>query len=244
MFEQAVLPSRPAGGRYWSVAAGFTAELFAVALLLLAPLIWTDFLPRMQALTWISLPSPPPPIVKEPPPAHVQPAHTQIIGRTLLQPITIPSTPLTIEDPPPAEKNAAVESGVRGAPANAFLNLLDLVRPAPPEHHVAQPAVSQPVKSAPAEPRRISALHPARLVHRVEPIYPALARAARISGTVELTGVIATDGRIRELRVMTGHPFLAQAALDAVRQWIYEPTVLNGEPVEVTAPITVRFNLN
>jgi protein TonB len=61
---------------------------------------------------------------------------------------------------------------------------------------------------------------------------------------VELTGVIATDGRIRELRVVSGNPFLAQAALDAVRQWIYEPTGLNGEPVEVVAPITVYFHLN
>jgi periplasmic protein TonB len=100
------------------------------------------------------------------------------------------------------------------------------------------------VKSTPAQPRRISVVHPARLLHRVEPIYPPMARTARISGTVELTGVIATDGRIRELRVSSGHPFLAQAALEAVRQWVYEPTVLNGEPVEVIAPITVHFRLN
>ena len=78
----------------------------------------------------------------------------------------------------------------------------------------------------------------------MEPVYPPLARAARISGAVELTGVIATDGRIRELRVVSGHPLLAKAALEAVRQWVYEPTVLNGEPVEVIAPITVHFQLN
>jgi hypothetical protein len=71
MFEQAVLPSRPNVGRYWTAAAGLTGELLALALLFLAPLIWTDFLPRVQALTWISLPSPPPP-VKEPP-AHASP---------------------------------------------------------------------------------------------------------------------------------------------------------------------------
>ena len=242
MFEQAVLPSR--GGRYWTVAAGFTGELVAVGLLLLAPLIWTDFLPHVQALTWISLPAPPP-IVKEPPPAHVQPTHTQIIGRTLVLPVTIPSTPLTIEDPPAPELSAAVDAGVSNAPAGALQRLFDpAVRIAPPERRVAPPAVTQPAKSPPAEPRRISALHPARLLHRVEPVYPALARAARISGTVELTGVIATDGRIRELRVVSGHPFLAQAALDAVRQWIYEPTVLNGESVEVAAPIRVQFILN
>ena len=59
MFEQAVLPSRPAGGRYWTVAAGFSGELLAMGFVLLAPLIWTDFLPRARALTWISLPAPP-----------------------------------------------------------------------------------------------------------------------------------------------------------------------------------------
>jgi protein TonB len=84
----------------------------------------------------------------------------------------------------------------------------------------------------------------ARLLHRVEPVYPPLARQTRISGTVELTGVVGTNGRIRELRVVSGHPFLAAAALEAVRQWVYEPTLLNGEAVEVIAPITVNFRLN
>lgn len=84
----------------------------------------------------------------------------------------------------------------------------------------------------------------ARLVHRVDPVYPAIARQARISGAVELTGVIGVDGHIRELRVVKGHPFLASAALEAVRQWVYEPTLLNGETVEVIAPITVNFLLN
>lgn len=247
MFEQAVLPSRPAGGRYWTVAAGFTGELLVVGLVLLAPLIWTDFLPRARALNWITLPSPPPPILKETPPARVvHPAQPwQSDGRALSQPLTIPATPLTIDDPPGAEPGAVANDGVRNTMASAMLSLFDsVVRMVPPEHPVAQPVVTQPTPTQPAAPRRISALHPARLLHRVEPVYPAVARAGRISGTVELTGVIATDGRIRELRVASGHPFLAQAALDAVRQWIYEPTVLNGEPVEVIAPITVHFNLN
>ena len=84
----------------------------------------------------------------------------------------------------------------------------------------------------------------ARLVHRVDPVYPPFARQARISGTVELTGVIGIDGRIRELQIVHGHPFLAKAALEAVRQWMYEPTLLNGAAVEVIAPITVNFLLN
>jgi protein TonB len=243
MFEQAVLPSRPANARYWTVV-GFTGELLALGFLFLAPLIWTDFLPRIQALTWISLPSPPPPAVKEPPPPRIQPTPSQFIGRTLLQPLTIPGSPLSIDELPAPETSASPDAGVRGSLASALMGLFDpLLRAAPPEPRTAQPTVAPPVKP-PAQPLRISALHPARLLRRVEPVYPPLARSARISGTVELTGVIATDGRIRELRVVAGHPFLAQAALEAVRQWIYEPTVLNGQPVEVEAPITVRFNLN
>jgi protein TonB len=84
----------------------------------------------------------------------------------------------------------------------------------------------------------------ARPIHRVEPRYPALARQARISGEVELAGVIGTDGRIHELKVVRGHPLLVHAALDAVRQWIWAPTTLNGDPVEVIAPIIVTFVLN
>jgi protein TonB len=244
MFEQAVLPSRPAGGRYWTVAAGFTGELLAVGVLLLAPLVWTGFTPRARALNWISLPSPPPPVLKEAPPVRVNPTHPlPPNGGPLVLPVTTPPTPLPVEDPPRAEPATAVDGGVRSASANAVLSLFDpIAHIAPPEHH-AQPVTSQPVKSSPAGPRRVSVLHPARLLHRVEPAYPVPARTARISGTVELTGVIATDGRIRELRIVSGHPFLAQAALDAVRQWVYEPTVLNTEPVEVIAPITVYFRL-
>ena len=246
MFEQAVLPSCPAGGRYWTVAAGFTGELLAIGLVLLAPLVWTDFLPRARALNWISLPSPPPPVVKEPPAVRAHPARPwQAIGRLLIQPRTIPATALIIDDPPGALPSTSGDEGVRTNSATAALELLgSLVRTVPLQPRVATAPVTQPVKSAPAAPRRISMVRPARLLHRVEPVYPPLARAARISGTVELTGVIAADGRIRELRVVSGHPFLAQAALEAVRQWIYEPTVLNGELVEVVAPITVYFHLN
>ncbi len=84
----------------------------------------------------------------------------------------------------------------------------------------------------------------AKLLRRVIPSYPPLARQARISGTVQLVGVIARDGTIEDLRVVSGHPLLVKAALDAVRQWVYKPTLLNGEPVEVICPIDVHFTLN
>ena len=84
----------------------------------------------------------------------------------------------------------------------------------------------------------------AKLLHQVIPVYPRLARAARVSGIVRLVGVIARDGTVRNLRVVSGHPLLVAAALSAVRQWVYRPTILNGKPVEVICPIEVRFKLD
>ena len=83
----------------------------------------------------------------------------------------------------------------------------------------------------------------AKLLRKVMPVYPALARSARISGVVRLVGIIGKDGTIQNLQLVSGHPLLAHAALEAVQQWIYKPTLLNGTPVEVIAPIEVNFTL-
>lgn len=83
----------------------------------------------------------------------------------------------------------------------------------------------------------------AKLLKRIMPIYPTLARQARISGTVHLMAVIAKDGTIQDLRVLGGHPLLISTAVNAVRQWVYRPTLLNDQPVEVMAPIDVIFTL-
>jgi protein TonB len=84
----------------------------------------------------------------------------------------------------------------------------------------------------------------AKLIRKVMPIYPPLARTVRVSGVVHLIGTIAKDGTIRNLQLISGHPLLARAAAEAVEQWIYKPTLLNGEPVEVIAPIEVNFTLS
>ena len=83
----------------------------------------------------------------------------------------------------------------------------------------------------------------ARAISRPMPDYPPLARMARIQGTVRLEAVISTDGRIQNLRVLAGHPLLVNAALEAVARWRYQPTLLNGEPVEVVTEIDVNFAL-
>ncbi len=99
-------------------------------------------------------------------------------------------------------------------------------------------------KSAQAKVLRVGgSVMEAKIIRRVMPEYPKLARDMRISGVVRLVGVIGRDGAIKELKVAQGHPLLVNAALNAVRQWIYSPTLLNGEPVEVIAPIDVNFTL-
>ena len=82
------------------------------------------------------------------------------------------------------------------------------------------------------------------LIHKQEPTYPPLARAARVQGEVVLSAVIDTNGQIQNLTLVSGHPMLVPAALDAVKQWRYKPYLLNGQPVEVETTITVIFTLS
>jgi protein TonB len=80
-----------------------------------------------------------------------------------------------------------------------------------------------------------------RLIHRVEPVYPSLAKQRHIQGTVRLEALISTKGAIRRLRLLSGHPLLAPAALQAVRKWRYRPLEMNGRPAEVFTEISVEF---
>jgi protein TonB len=82
------------------------------------------------------------------------------------------------------------------------------------------------------------------LIHRVDPVYPALARQIHLEGTVQLYAIIGRDGTIQSLEVLSGHPLLIQSARDAVRQWRYRPTLLNGEAVEVETSITVIYTMH
>jgi protein TonB len=99
-------------------------------------------------------------------------------------------------------------------------------------------------KPMPQRPYRVGGnIRPPRLINRVEPEYPILARRARIQGEVRIDAIIDTNGRVVEMKVLSGHPLLAAAALAAVQQWIYEPTYLNDVPVAVQLEVTVNFTL-
>jgi TonB family protein len=88
-----------------------------------------------------------------------------------------------------------------------------------------------------------STIETAKLISRVQPVYPALAIQARIQGNVVLHAIIGRDGEVSELQVLSGDPLVVNAAVEAVRQWRYSPTLLNGQAVEVETTITVSFVL-
>ncbi len=84
----------------------------------------------------------------------------------------------------------------------------------------------------------------ANLIRQPKPLYPPLAKAARVQGTVKFQATISKEGTIQNLQLLSGPPLLVQAAMQAVKQWVYKPTLLNGEPVEVITTIDVNFTLS
>src|SRR5215469_15946901 len=97
--------------------------------------------------------------------------------------------------------------------------------------------------SLPAPPRTFEGITPGRLEHKVEPTYPPRARMARVDGAVKLRATVGTDGKVRDVRTISGNPLLVEAAVDAVSQWRYKPYELNHKPVEVQTDVVIIFRL-
>jgi protein TonB len=168
----------------------------------------------------------------------------------LMAPKSVPKEIAQIkeEELPPAAASAGVVGGVPGGVAGGtpggvlggIIGSVPSAAPPPPP-----PPKTDPPK--PAGPKRITIggnVQSAKLVRQPRPVYPPLAKQARISGTVKLAALISKDGTIQDLKVISGHPLLIPSALEAVKQWVYQPTLLNGEPVEVSTQIDVNFTLS
>jgi len=135
------------------------------------------------------------------------------------------------EAPPPTGIVGGVVGGVPGGQAGGVIgSILGAVGPPPKVAAPQKLRVSQGVMDG-------------QLVRRVEPTYPQMAKIAHIQGDVILQATISKTGVIENLRAVSGHPILIQAALDAVRQWKYKPYELNNEPVEVETTIKVQFHM-
>lgn len=245
MFEDLVesSPVPKKTNKPWTIVLSTLLQVTLLGILILIPLIYTEALPKTMLTTLLVAPPPPPP--PPPPPAApvkvVKPVARLMQAGKLMSPRAIPKEVNIIkEQEMPPDMGAVgvvggVPGGVPGGQAGGVLGgiLGGVGSNLPP-----------PPKEGPKRIRVGGQVQTAKLVNKVTPLYPPLAKQARIQGTVRLQAVIAKDGSIVELQVLSGHPLLQQAALDAVRQWRYHPTLLNGEPVEVVTTVDVIFTLS
>jgi protein TonB len=220
----------------------FVLQICLVGILVLIPLLYTEALPKQQLMTFLVAPPPPPP--PPPPPAAVpqrvvKVVQTDIINGELRTPTKIPKKVEMIKEeeaPPPVMASAGVVGGVPGGvPGGQMGGVIGGI--------ISSTPVAVPKVATPQRVRVSQGVSQGLLIHRVQPMYPPLARQARIQGTVVLQAEISKDGTIENLRLISGHPMLAPSAIEAVKQWRYKPYFLNGEPVAVETQITVNFTL-
>jgi protein TonB len=251
MFEQSTLSNGPAGVRAWTTFFGLTTQVALVSLAMLVPMVWPQVLPTARLLETLTPPLPP-----APPPTRLQ-TRAAIVrtairvpwSLTAYQPAAVPTRIYEIVDEP-------VGTGVVGSPVGPNIGsdigvvgsiLQDMSRNA---LLVPPPRIATPVATSPgpvpviARYKEGGNVKLGSVLHRAEPPYPQIARAARVSGSVELECVVGVDGRIQEVKVKSGNPLLIHAAVDAAWQWVYTPSKLNGVPIEIVTLLTFTFKLN
>ena len=252
MFESSFVDARKSR-RPWMILVGAAFEAALVGAAILAPLLFVETLPEhglfkalMLAPVPMAPPPPPPPMIAKriPRPAMVA---RQFNPAVLVSPVVVPKE-VVIESEDPAPQTDVAVGGVPGGipglgvggTGTGFFNGALPVAPPPP------PPPAKVVAAASSGPKQITVggdVEAAMLLQQVRPVYPSMARLARIAGNVRLKAVIGMDGRIKNLTAISGHPLLVDAAMNAVRQWVYKPTILDGISVEVSTEIVVHFGL-
>jgi protein TonB len=218
----------------WGFILSGVVQAVILAVLILIPLIYTEALPKAMLSTLLIAPPPPPP---PPPPPQVvktiiKPVARLIQSGKLMQPRAIPKEVAVFKEaelPPDVITPGGATGGVFGG--------------IPGQGMVSAAAPPPPKPAAPTRVKQGGNVTAASILQQTRPLYPPLARQARIQGNVVLHAIIDKDGKVAQLEVISGHPLLVQSALDAVRQWRYKPTLLNGDPVEVDTTITVTFTM-
>ncbi|MGD0363960.1 MAG: energy transducer TonB [Bryobacteraceae bacterium] len=212
MFEQTFMAGTQ-GRKARSVVLAFVLQAAAVGVIIVVPLMFVQPLPRIETMSYLLAPSPPPPPPPPPPAGRAAP----------VRPVKMAVTPKIF--------NPATLTEPKTVPRELALNQPQIAPPAPMAGEVGGVAGGVPGGQVEA----------ARLEHEVLPVYPVLASEARVHGTVRLSAVIGKDGHVEDLKLISGHPLLVDAAMSAVRQWIYQPTYLNSKPMEVETEIDVNF---
>jgi protein TonB len=237
MFEQTLLPDSKGTRKPYSMALSLVLQIFVLAALCLAPFVVRETLPLMQIKSVLAAPPQPPAAAQK-----MKTAATRIAPRAirLTDLIIRLKQPLPMAAAQPSEAPPIVAaSDQAGVPYGVAVPIPNVTpQPAPP---LPPPAIKKPAAKSVTVGGTVAA---ANLVHMVQPQYPLLARNARIQGVVEFNATISKEGTIENLTLVRGHPLLIRAAREAVLQWRYRPTLLNGEPVEVITDIIVNFTLN
>ena len=232
MFNQLVVSGVNQEGTHkpWAVTMSFLVQLVIVGVMILIPLIYTEALPKGMLNTFLVAPAPPPP--PPPPAAPIKIVRPRIVQpQTMVAPTVIPNKVAMIKDEAPDIGAGSNGFGVAGGTGDALGGgILNTAPPPPPKATPSRIKVGGNVQSA-------------SLIRQVQPVYPPIAKTAHVSGTVILHAIIAKDGSIQELQYVSGPALLMKSAMDAVHEWRYKPTMLNGEPVEVDTTVQVVFTL-
>ncbi|HEX6314503.1 MAG TPA: TonB family protein [Gemmatimonadaceae bacterium] len=235
LFGEVANPTTKVGSRSWyTVPVSILAHIVLFGAVVIIPLMATDVLPTPPTMmAFVGTPPPPPPPPPPPAPAAAQP-------KVVPQPVTNPNAApveapkeIVPEAPPPSIGVAegvpgGVEGGVPGGVVGGVVGGLPSAPPPPP----------------PAAPVRVGGnIKPPTKTRDVRPVYPPIAQSARVQGVVIIEATIGADGRVKDAKVLRSIPLLDQSAVDAVKQWVFTPTLLNGVPVPVIMTVTVNFTL-
>ncbi len=238
IFGEVSNPSVKLGSQAWyTVPVSVLVHAALIALVIVVPLFATGTLPDVQRIIEYTpadakLPDPPPP----PAPPSRAATPTDPLVSPDAAPIEAPDTIAPEVEKLPIPGTPPVVGGIDfggGAGVGAGVNI------GPPP-----PAPAPPAPQRPAFVRPGGDIKTPTKIHHVAPVYPAIAQQAKVEGNVILEATIGTDGRVKDLRVLSSKPLLEQAAIEAVRQWRFTPTLLNGVPVPILMTVTVNFRLH
>jgi protein TonB len=225
-----------------SLLVSLIVHAVILCLLVVVPLVFFNMLQAQELLTFLI--EPPPPPVQPPPPSPPVKAVAVHRGPTTTGygiPDAIPKGIPPVDDADaalPIPNFTIPGLAVPGSqPGGTGMSITRLLENAPIK-------VDLPPPPPPKRPIRVGMLESSKLMYKVNPVYPTLAVKAHVSGTVVLEALVNEDGSVSTVKVLSGHALLVDAAVQAVKQWKYSPTILNGEPVPILATVTVIFRLD
>jgi protein TonB len=234
MFGDVVDPSIKVGSQKWyTVPLSIIAHVVLFAAVIIIPLMATDVLPTPPSMmAFVGSPPTPPPPPPPPPSAAPPPKTPQPVANPNAAPIEAPKQ--IVPETPSVGVSEGVPGGVEGGvPGGVMGGVVGGLPEAPP-----------PPPPPPQAPVRVGgAIKQPTQLKNVPPVYPPIAQSARVQGVVIIEATIGADGKVKDAKVLRSIPLLDQAALDAVKQWVFTPTLLNNVPVPVIMTVTVNFTL-